>query len=419
MLASPARAENWPQWRGPALNGSTSETGLPDVLDTEQTLAWESPLPGPGAGTPVVWEDRIFLSALDKKTKNLLALCLDRKSGKILWQKEIAVGYKTNRLNDMASPSPITDGERAYFYYGTGDLAAFDFDGKLLWSRNIQKDHGTFNVLWIYGSSPLLYKGKLYVQVIHRDTPIDEPNDPAQPAQSYLLAIDPATGKDLWRHTRKDDAKAESKESYATPIPFEAGERSEILIVGGDAITGHHPETGEELWRVGGWNPNKIGHWRIVPSPVVSNGLVIVCPPKGGAVFAVKPEGKGEITDTAVVWKNKEFTSDVCVPLYYQNNLYVLDGDKKIISCVDPATGEKKWSHALGGGRVLRASPTGADGKIYCMNEGGDVWVLSASEAKTLSQTSLGGGTARSTIAVAQGQVFVRTADKLYAFAKK
>ena len=411
--AGVVRAENWPQWRGPAFNGSTAEAGLPETLSKTDNLLWSIDMPGVSSATPVVWGDRIFVSSLDAKTQKLIAMCIGGKDGKVLWQHEVAEGFSKNDRNQLASPSPVTDGKSVYFYYGTGDLVAYDMEGKELWSRNIQKDHGAFHVQWIYGSSPLLYGGKLYVQVLQRDVTPD--------AVSYLLAIDPASGKDIWKRVRPSDAHGESKESYATPIPLEAKAGKQIVLIGGDAVSGHNPETGEELWRCGGWNPTKIDHWRLVPSAVAADDLIIACPPKQGKVFAVKTDGHGDITETGVAWKAKDFTSDVCVPLFYKGKLYVLDGDAKKITWVDPKTGEAKESGKLGGSEVFRASPTGADGKIYCMNEAGTVWVVSADDLKTLSKTELGSGgkNSRSSVVAAQGTVLVRTQDKLYAFGKK
>src|SRR5215213_7099807 len=196
VFALPALAENWPQWRGPKFNGSSEAKGLPDKLDKASAI-WSAPMPGSGAGTPAVWENKIFVSALDKQSLKLLAVCLDRKDGRVIWRKEVGQGVVTNPRNNMASPSPITDGKTAWFYYGNGDLAAFDVEGNPLWSRNIQKDFGAFNYQWAYGSSPLLHNGKLYVQVLHRDVPVGR-GAPAGAgrAESYLLAIDPQTGKD-------------------------------------------------------------------------------------------------------------------------------------------------------------------------------------------------------------------------------
>jgi outer membrane protein assembly factor BamB len=394
----PLRAADWPQWRGPALNGSSPETHLPATLDPEKNLAWSVELPGPSAGTPILYGDKIYLSALERKTRNLLALCLDPKDGKVLWQREVAPGFTSNPRNDLAAPSPVTDGKKVIFLYGSGDVAAFDTEGKPLWQRNLQKDFGEFKVLFLYGATGLLHGDKYIVPVLHR---ADE---------SYLLALDTNTGKDLWRVVRSTEARDESKEAYTTPMPYTREGKTEILLLGGDCVTGHDVETGKELWRVDGWNPNRINHWRIVPSPTVMNDLVVICPPKNGAAFAFKP-GNTEWT-----WKNPELTSDVCAPLFYNGKLFILDGDKKRLSCADPATGKVEWTHELGGHAVFRASPTGADGKIYCINESGEVWVLSASEPKTLHQISLEGARARSTIVAAGGNVFVRTADKLFAF---
>jgi outer membrane protein assembly factor BamB len=423
VASSALRAENWPQWRGPNLNGSSSETNLPDNLDPKNAL-WTADMPGPGASTPIVHGDHVFLTAIDNKEKMLRGIAVDRKSGKVLWQKECGVGFRASRNSDMTSPSAVTDGETVIFYFGTGDLACFDYQGNQKWARNIEQDHGRFNMQWLYGSSPLLYKGKLYVQVLHRNLPParwDDPKPGESLADSYLLIIDPKTGKDVHKVVRPTAAKAESQESYATPIPYEGKQRTEIVVIGGDAVTGHDPETGTELWRGTGWNPQFIQSWRLVPSIVIANDLVIACAPKNGPVMAWKPGGSGDVTTTHLAWKTSETTSDVCVPLFYKNNLYVLNGDgDKSLSLVDTATGKIKWKQPLKSSAVFRASPTGADDKIYCMNEAGKTWVLSASEPKIISESDLKSEKpARASIAAAQGALFVRTADKLYCFAKK
>ena len=423
VFAAPVRADNWPQWRGPKFNGSSEAKNLPENLDKGSAL-WSTPLPGSGAGTPVVWENKIFVSSVDQQSQKLIAMCLDRKDGRVIWRKEVGQGMATNRRNNHASPSPITDGKLVWFYYGNGDLAAFTVEGEPLWSRNLERDFGNFNYQWTYGSSPLLHDGRLYVQVLHRDVPVgrNAPRGDGK-AESYLLAVDPQTGKDLWRHVRPENANAESKESYGTPIPFDGSPRDEIVLIGGDVVTGHDAKTGKELWRYGGWNPDRIGHWRIVPSVVTAEGLAIACAPKGGPVMAIKAGGEGEITSTHSAWISKDFSSDVCIPLYYKNQLYVLDGDARKLYCVELKTGKVKWSGSLGAGRIpFRASPTGADDKIYCMDERGEVWVVSADQPfKVLYKGELGGADwpTRSSIVAVDGNVLVRTSDTLYCFGKK
>src|SRR5262249_42018181 len=153
-------------------------------------------------------------------------------------------------------------------YYGTGNLAAFDFAGKKIWARNLSKDYGPFAYQWTYGASPTVFEGKLFIQVLQRDVPVRGRGRSDGPIDSYVLALDPKTGKELWRHVRPCDAVMESREAYSTPIPFEYERRKELLIAGGDCISGHNLDDGKELWRWGTWNPTRIGHWRLVPSPV-------------------------------------------------------------------------------------------------------------------------------------------------------
>lgn len=414
-LANGLTAGDWPNWRGPTLDGASAETALPDRLDAS-TQAWATALPGPSAGTPVVMGPNIFLSAIDSATQNLTAVCVERATGKVRWTREVAPSLTSNKRNDLAAPSPATDGKTVVFLYGSGDLAAFDVDGKPLWARNLQKDFGKFHIMWLYGSSPLFHGGRVYVQVLQ-----NEGKKPADAeSASFLLAVDPATGKDLWVHRRPTPARDESAESYGTPILYAIDGREELALFGADLVTAHDPATGKELWRCDGFNERKAGNWRSIPSAVLIDGKVVSTTARGGRLFAVKPGGSGDVTGSHVVWNTTEITTDVCNPLWYRGKMYVLDGDKKTFACVDAASGKPLWKGEIPAKGVLRSSPTGGDGKIYAMDETGTVFVLSADEFKILSSAELGaGGTARASITLAHGLVLVRTAEKLFAFAKK
>ena len=413
LIGRSASAEDWPQWRGPAFNGSTTESGLPTAWSKTENVAWVTPLPGLSGATPIVFGDRVFVTSVDAQYNDLLAICLDRTDGKVLWKKKTGKDRSVAR-NNMASPSPVTDGKSVFFYYGTGGLIAFDYEGKKLWEREIEKDHGPFSIMFGYSSSPLLFRGKLYIPVIqNKSANAYRQTGWKQPLDSYLLAIDPQTGKDLWKQVRRTDAVGEAQEAYTTPIPYEGPGRRSILLTGADYFTVHDPDTGVETWRWGAWNPRKINHWRIVPSVVTAPGIALIGAPKHNTFFALRlddPEAKDP-----VAWTLPRPTPDASTPLYYGGRFYILDDDARVMICVDAKTGEKKWQGSLGGDQVFRASPTGADGKIYCVNEGGRVVVLAAGdEFKILGEVTMGEGFVRSSIVAAYGKLFIRTARNLY-----
>ena len=417
LITASVRAENWPQWRGPYFNGSTSEKDLPTQWSKTENVVWVTPLPGYSSATPVVWEDCVFVSSPDEQ-KDLLLLCLDRKTGRVRWRKVVAGKDRQTGRNNMASPSPVTDGKKVFILFATGDLAAFDFSGQELWKRNLANEYGRFANMWMYGSSPMLYRGRLYVQVLQANP---RPEDYTHALgdkperESFLLCLDPQTGKNLWRHVRPTDAVDESQESYTTPIPYAGKQGEEIIIVGGDYVTAHSLDTGAELWRCGGLNVRKEHYWRTVPSAVAAEGMIIACSPKGDPVLGIKDGGKGLVTDTHTVWKSKEFSSDCVTPLYYRQKLFVLDGDHQMMTCLEPKTGAKQWQGNLGVRDIFRASPAGADGKIYCLSESGTAVVLDAgNEFKILFTIRMGEAPVRSSIAVAHGALFIRTARNLY-----
>lgn len=421
-----AAGENWAQWRGPAFNGSSPETGLPSTY-AKESATWSTPLPGRSGASPVIFGDHIFLPSANKVNKDLLALCVNRKDGKILWEKVVATGQDKERggNTNMAGCSAVTDGEVAIFLYGTGHLAAFDFSGKELWARDLAKDHGKFAVMWHYSSSPLLHKGKLYVPVLQRDKNVyGSAEDATKVCESYLLCVDPKTGKDLWKHIRPSDAAGETLESYCTPIPHTVNGREELVLVGGDYVTAHDPENGKEFWRFGSWNPTKVNHVRLVPSVATHDGIVYAATPKHMfPFFAIKAGGEGDVTKTHLAWElDKSVSPDVCTPLVYNNLLYILDGDSKSkrLHCVNPKTGAKIWDGQLPGIKTYWTSPTAADGKIFCINEDSELSVVQAGPEgfKILETVKLGDPKTYSSVTIAQKQVFVRTGTTLYCFGK-
>ncbi len=412
-----SRAENWPQWRGPFFNGSTTESGLPTQWSKTENVVWVAPLPGKGNATPVVWGDSVFVTSPDAE-KNLLLFCIDATSGKVRWQQRVVPGGDFQKgKNNACSPSVVTDGKLAIATFATGDIAAFDFAGRKVWSRALAKEFGRFSCMWIYGSSPLLYREKLYVQVLQRDLPTyqhsldDKPN-----RESFLLCLDSQTGKTLWRQIRKSDAVGESQESYATPLPCEGARGTEIILFGGDCVTGHQADTGAEIWRCGSFNTGKANVWRVITSPATSPGFIYLGLPKRHPFLAIKAGATGLVTpDAQTAWKLDDLMPDVCTPLTYRGKLFVLDGDKQLLACLDPKTGEKKWQGSIGKKETFSASPTGADGKIYCIGERGTIVVLSAGdEFKILASFTTDEIPVLSSIVAANGRLFVRTAQNLY-----
>lgn len=377
-------------------------------------------MPGEAASTPVVVGDHLFLSSADSSTRSLIALALDRKTGKELWRHIIAEGDRRDRMSNYSSPSPVTDGKYVWFLYGQGDLVAYTVEGKEVWRRNLQKDLGEFAYQWTYGASPLLFQDRMYIQVLQRDSPVNGRGRTDGPSESFLLALNPATGQDLWKHVRPSEARSESLEAYSTPIPYTHEGRTEILISGGDCITGHDAATGREFWRWGTWNPERITHWRLVPSPVAAEGMILVCGPKGSPVFALKAGQNGTLPDSGYAWSSAErdVSTDVSTPLYYKGRFYILNSDKKKIFCVEPATGKVQWSGDLPGAK-LEASPTAGDGKIYVMSHSGHVFVVgTGKEFELIHSIAMGDEsdrTSRSSVAIAHGQLFIRTSSTLYA----
>jgi len=412
-------AAHWPCWRGPAHNGSSPERNLPSNWTKTQGIAWVAPLPGADASTPAVWGERIFLSSTDPSGA-LLAIVLDRKTGRVVKQVRAGTAEKLfDPRNTSASSSPVTDGRRGYFLFGTGDLVALDLSGNLVWSRSLGKEFGSFYIKYGYGGSPLLYRGRLYIAVIQNDAHPHGGPSTGPPRESFLLALDPDTGKTLWRQLRPTDARKESKEAYTTPIPLEVAGRSEVVLMGGDCLTGHDASTGQELWRWVGYNMNRNAMERVVVSAVAGPGLVYAAAARGRGIFAVRTGLSGRLGQEHVAWKATGSMPDVCTPALYEGRLYVLDGDRRAVTCLDASTGEKKWEGRLEGESTLWCSPTAADGKLYCIDEEGNVFVLACGdEFRVISRIAMGEGPCRASIAVAGGQLFIRTSRNLYCVGK-
>ena len=419
------QAGEWGNWRGPNHNGSTEEKDLPAKFSKTQGVIWSAPMPGPSAATPIVFGDHVFVSSSNPEEQQLMASSHDRKTGALRWKHVVAHGHNKDNRSNYAAPSPVTDGQIVSFFYGNGALATYTLDGEKLWSKNIEKEHGQFAYQWTPSSSPLLHDGTLYMQVLQRNTKVRGRG--RDNGQSYILGFDPKTGEQLWKVYRSAKAKAESLEAYSTPVPFTHGGREEILISGGDCMTGHDPKTGRELWRWGTWNPTRIGHWRLVPSPVAGGGVVLACAPKRAPVYALKAGAEGDVSSRGMLWHSEGsrdgVSSDVCTPLFYQGSFFVLygEGRDKMLSCVEPKTGKIKWASDLESRPLFRGSPTGADGKIYVQNHAGTVHVIDAKSGRVLHRAAMGEAgddQTRASIAVAHGRLFIRTNGRLFCVGK-
>jgi outer membrane protein assembly factor BamB len=393
-------ADNWPQWRGPMLNGTSKEQDLPVKWGMTENIAWKLPMPDRSASAAIIWGDQIFLNVADGK--EIYLWCVDRREGSILWKRLLGGENRRQRKQNMSSPSPVTDGRNVWVMTGTGILKCFEFSGKELWARNIQKDYGPFGMNHGYSSSPLLHENALFLQVVH-GTKTDAP--------SYILRIDKNTGKTVWRIERPSDAIRESLDSYATPALLQEGETTQIVILGGDCITGHDPATGKEIWRGNGLNPTKNPVFHAVASPVVFDGI-IYAPARVKPLTAFRTGGLADITNSHRLWTSN-FGPHVSTPVTDGSYFYSVS-DNGVLSCLNAKTGEMIYGRQRLKSGDYSSSPLLADGKLYLTNEDGLTSVIKAGpKFEILAENQLE-GYCLSTPAISNGQIFIRTSEYLY-----
>ena len=413
-LATGAVAEDWSQWRGPAFNGTSSETGLPDTLGEKQQK-WVVDLPGPGEATPAICGGVIYLSGYDETNKVLFAMQVAEESGKVLWSKTVASVSALPRRNVIASPSPVADAEGAVFTFSTGIIVRFSRDGKEIWRRDLVADYGPISVDWSYSSSPLLYDGILYIEVL-RQNKLPPGSAYDGPMGSYVLGLKADSGVVVFKVDRPTDAKKDFNDSYSTPVTAKVGGNLQILVCGGNYITAHDPTTGKELWRAGYMDVEQ--KWgRLASTPVVDGNMIYSGFPTGTRLVARDLEKLARGEDGSG-WVYDEPNCDVPSPTLWNGFLYVLQEKKQQLACIDPKTGSPRWVGQLGKGDTFYASPVAADGKLYVVNRKGFVSIVAAdpSEFRVLSTRNFDEQPTDSTIAIANGRVFLRTAKHLYCF---
>lgn len=412
FLLAPAlvQAENWPHWRGPRLDGTSTEKGLPVKWSKTENVAWRFDLPGIAGSTPVVWGDRIFLTSADGE--DLVLLCVSTQ-GKQLWRHLVGKGGKAMIRGDegnFASPSPTTDGKHIWTMMGNGLLACYTVEGKPVWNFDVQDRYGKLKIAFGMPASLIVDGDRLYVQLIHGE------GNP-QTREAVVVCVNKETGAEIWKQDRASDARDECEHSYASPTLYRDEKRAYLLTHGADYVVAHDLYDGHEIWRCGDLNPK--GSYnptlRFVSSPVAADGMIVVPSAKGGPVFAIKPEAMGDITDKedAFFWKRPRGTPDVPSPLIHDGIVYLFRENGNLVA-VDSKTGKDLYEKRTTDGRS-RTSPLFADGKIYIASRTGVVNVVKAGkEFELLSQNKMEEDIS-SSFAVSNGRIYIRTWKALYA----
>ncbi len=408
LAAADLRAGNWPNWRGPDNNGVARTNGLPLTWSESRNVAWKLPLPGKAGSTPVVWNDRIFLTS--SKNNDFVLLCI-RTDGKRLWERLLARGVRRASLKDEANEgaaSPSTDGKYVYTFLWSGAAACHDFQGREVWKFNAQERYGKFNLLHGVHSSPLLHESRLYLALLHY-------------TGQWVIALDKATGKEVWKVERKSDAVGVSREAYASPCLWNDGKRTCLVVLGCDYATGHRLADGHELWRLGDLNPraNYNATLQLIATPVATREMLLVPTAKGGPVVAVKPGAAGQIRAGGrfELWRLRKGTPDVPSPLVHGGLVY-LARDNGILQCLDARTGTEVYRRRLRADHY-RASPVLAAGRIYLVAHGGTVSVVKAGRTFQLLAANTLDDTFTASPAVANDRFYLRGLRSLYAIGER
>ena len=377
------RAENWPQWRGPRLDGSSPDRTLPVKWSATENIAWRTPLPGEGHASPIVWGEKVFTASADGDAR--LLLCLDRKTGAILWQTTVVqcAAERIHRLNSRASSTPATDGERvftAFLDHKEVVVAAHDFAGKQIWLKR----PGSFASVHGFCSTPILHKDKVIVNCDHD-------------GDGYIVAFARADGRELWRVARPNKTR-----SYCAPLIVQAAGRVQMVLSGTKCVTSYDPDTGALLWIIDG--PTE----QFVASPVF-NARANLFFVTGGFpdhhILAIRPDGTGNVTQTHIAWRTNRGVSYVPSPIS-EGDYFLVTSDSGVAFCFEAATGNVQWQERLG---EQHASLVSANGFVYFLNDRGQMNVVRPGPKFDLAARNEIGERCFASPALSDGQIFLRT----------
>jgi outer membrane protein assembly factor BamB len=423
LTGATVSADEWPQWRGPLGTGVSNEEDLPATW-TEKDISWRSALEGAGASSPVVWGDRVFVTSqtgrgarrpgghptlargegveaersLGGPTQGstapveLVVEAFHRADGRRLWVYRLPAEGRLPEVHEkhnLASPSPVTDGRRVYAWFGNGQLVALDFEGRLVWKRHLGQEVSPFEIEWGHGSSPALHEGLLYLLCDH--TPA-----------AFLLALDAATGADRFKIDRGRDLR-----SYSTPTIVTGPAGNELIVNSSPRIDSYEPKTGRLLWHATAPVRSPIA------VPTHADGVLYTSRgTRGGPYMAIRLGGRGDVSQSHVLWTVPTGAPYVSSLLHYDGLVYMAN-DSGIVTCVDPRTGRRVWQERIRG--IFSASPVAADGKVYLTSETGEVIVLRAGREPLVLGRSPLGERGSATPAISNGRIFIRTDRHLVA----
>jgi outer membrane protein assembly factor BamB len=420
-------AADWPQWRGPNGTGATDESNLPVRWSASQNVRWKAQIGGLGVSTPIVSGDRVFVTsqigagvrqagnhprlvqgggAAEAGERELgssrrststddravfLVESFGRADGKRLWQYRLEAAGTLTGVHDkhnLASPSPVTDGQMVYAWFGTGQIVALDMNGKEVWRRHLGQEISPFEVIWGHSSSPTLFGDLLILLCDH------------EPA-SYLLAVDKRTGKERWRADR-----GKGRLSYSTPLVVNTPSGPELIVNSSERVDAYDPRTGQLLWFTGGTNRFPI------PTPVFHDGLIYMSRGyRSGPYMAIRPGGRGDVSKSHVVWEAATGAPYIS-SLVYDAGLIYMATDVGAVTVVDAKTGQRVSQQRVEG--VFSASPVAGDGKIYFVSENGETIVMQSGRTPTVLARNDLGERAVASPAISNGQIFIRTDDHIF-----
>jgi len=388
-------AADWPQFRGPGGTGVSPETGLPTRWGPAENVRWKADLPGRGVSSPVVAGGRTYVTACSGyQQRRLHVLCFDSATGAKQWERQLQATGNTfcNPKTCMAAPTPVSDGERVYALFATGDLACLNREGDLIWYRSLVADYHDITNQVGMAASPVLWRSLLMVPM-------------ENVSESFAAGLDKLTGQNRWKVERPRNI------NWPTPLILERNGRAEALFQAPEELVAYDPATGRKLWAYSGEGMTS------VPSLVAAEGLIVL---SGGVALrpprAPLSPAEGE-TAPQVVWKSTRLRPAYASPLYFQGRLYALNNSSILLNCADIHSGKVIWQERVKG--PFSASPVAADGKIYLVNEEGLTTVLRPGDQPQVLSTNALSEPMLATPAIADGAIYLRSDQHLYCIAEK